>query len=571
MTVNLEYLVSPAHLPISDKDLASIATREAFYGHAGIPGHRGGSLPRSASVASTAIQSQGGVTISLNGKVPESGFVVAGVTDESGKRTECVFEKAITAADVADYMKTYSPILSKPGFYLGGWKDGNTGKVYLDTPEVLDDKNVALQVAKSRGELAVFDLSSIKTGTDGTIYVEEGANVGWRFHLFAADANPQDVADALNATQESFPGHHGVPGQRGGSAPRDGGPALPPEAQAAVAALVGKEDPWRYFHKHPDAQLLPLDKVISTKDQSLDEKYLAGQKAHPVATAAKAMASAYEGQGFKRGPINVRSNQDGTYTVQDGNATTQAAQGAGWEKIPALVDATAEAYYGHPGRPGQVGGSLPRSSGLGAFGKNYPGGPHQLAADALAARAAAKAPMAEVMRRLNTVADKFDGATVIGRLKGQKSIMEKVDKQPGDTPFDLKDIAATRITVSNLAEEHAAVTAIRDEFGDDITREKDNLDTPRDGYYRSFHFNINQDGQEVEIQVRTPNQTKLADWAHETLYKDHHPNAEQIALHRPTLEAYAVNMGEHFHRLDTGRDSQAPPCTQVVSQTIGCL
>ena len=41
--------------------------------------------------------------------------------------------------------------------------------------------------------------------------------------------------------------------------------------------------------------------------------------------------------GRKRDPIEVYKNEDGTYTVADGNATIEIAKRLGWSKVPAVI------------------------------------------------------------------------------------------------------------------------------------------------------------------------------------------------------------------------------------------
>jgi hypothetical protein len=53
-------------------------------------------------------------------------------------------------------------LLKKPGMMLGGWRDPETGKVFLEVSEVAPTRERALQLAKDRNEKAVFDLSSFE-------------------------------------------------------------------------------------------------------------------------------------------------------------------------------------------------------------------------------------------------------------------------------------------------------------------------------------------------------------------------------------------------------------------------
>lgn len=49
-----------------------------------------------------------------------------------------------------------SPLLDRPGFYLGAWKDD--GRVYAEISQVFRSRAEALRVAADRGERAIYDL-----------------------------------------------------------------------------------------------------------------------------------------------------------------------------------------------------------------------------------------------------------------------------------------------------------------------------------------------------------------------------------------------------------------------------
>lgn len=100
-----------------------------------------------------------------------------------------------------------------------------------------------------------------------------------------------------------------------------------------------KANPWSAFEKTPAAKMVPLSKLISTKDELQDPKFLAGTKKDPRQTAADWMVKSIEAEpgAKKRAPLDVEDNGDGTFTIKDGNATAQAAMLAGWEHVPVHV------------------------------------------------------------------------------------------------------------------------------------------------------------------------------------------------------------------------------------------
>ena len=93
--------------------------------------------------------------------------------------------------------------------------------------------------------------------------------------------------------------------------------------------------PDRLREQHTDyfecagATILPLHVLRTTKGEH--ENAVSG------ANAAKAMAAAQAGVVAKRAPVTVRPNGDGSFDIQDGNATFTAARTYGWTGIPVLI------------------------------------------------------------------------------------------------------------------------------------------------------------------------------------------------------------------------------------------
>lgn len=113
-----------------------------------------------------------------------------------------------------------------------------------------------------------------------------------------------------------------------------------------VSAIRGREgDIWKAFDRSkldPQAgRLVAVDSLISTKNELLDPKFLAGKKNDPRQNAANAMGWSLDGDPRNtkgpREPLDVTANEDGTFTIIDGNATAQAAMLAGWKTLPVNV------------------------------------------------------------------------------------------------------------------------------------------------------------------------------------------------------------------------------------------
>jgi hypothetical protein len=86
------------------------------------------------------------------------------------------------------------------------------------------------------------------------------------------------------------------------------------------------DEPHKYFHAHPDAKLIPLHKLRTTR-----------ARPEGIKNAEKYMHQAYHGHIDKRAPINLKAHPDGTYSVLDGNSTTAVAKKHGWSHLPGLV------------------------------------------------------------------------------------------------------------------------------------------------------------------------------------------------------------------------------------------
>ncbi len=122
------------------------------------------------------------------------------------------------------------------------------------------------------------------------------------------------------------------------------GTAFPVITQARPGAgsepLRGRlsDDYRQYFDdSDSDVKLVGVNALVSLKDELRDEDVQAGRKADPRQTAMGMMEKSAGGQGAKRGPLLVKANSDGTYTVLDGNATAQAAMAGGLSRVPVKV------------------------------------------------------------------------------------------------------------------------------------------------------------------------------------------------------------------------------------------
>lgn len=83
--------------------------------------------------------------------------------------------------------------------------------------------------------------------------------------------------------------------------------------------------------------IVPIEKIVSTKNQLLDPKFIANQKNDPRQTAFKRMTAAAQSGTKRREPITATRASDGTFLVGDGKATVQVLMFVGWDKVPVEI------------------------------------------------------------------------------------------------------------------------------------------------------------------------------------------------------------------------------------------
>jgi ppGpp synthetase/RelA/SpoT-type nucleotidyltranferase len=165
------------------------------------------------------------------------------------------------------------------------------------------------------------------------------------------------------------------------------------------------------------------------------------------------------------------------------------------------------------------------------------------------------------------------GSEVKGRTKKPDSMLGKVvRKTKYADASQLQDGTGLRAVVKDIAGVESTVANLREHFKGRILGEDNYISAPQDGGYRSHHMIVkDHDGLAKEIQVRTPNQNKWADWCHD-IYKPHTPaQADALKKHAKEISAFAEKMSDHYFKLDSGKPSQPVPCPSVVKEHFGCL
>lgn len=173
------------------------------FGHAGRPGSTGGSAPGVVSKVRSGLR-EGGITISTHGDVPSSGFAVAAGAEQQ-------YNRDVTTKDIAAYIDAHKTELRSSNAYLGAWVD--KGTVYLDVSHVFAERSTALQAARQRNELAIYDLAKGETiftmedqkrPAESKAKFTESANFNRQAHMiFGSNLTLGQIAATINAARNA--------------------------------------------------------------------------------------------------------------------------------------------------------------------------------------------------------------------------------------------------------------------------------------------------------------------------------------------------------------------------------
>lgn len=91
------------------------------------------------------------------------------------------------------------------------------------------------------------------------------------------------------------------------------------------------------FEQSKSGSIVPLNTLVSTKNELADPKFLKGLKQDPRLTAFQFSTSAAQGNNKKREPLTVKDPVNGKYEIVDGNATAQMLMFVGWSEVPIII------------------------------------------------------------------------------------------------------------------------------------------------------------------------------------------------------------------------------------------
>jgi len=168
-----------------------------------------------------------------------------------------------------------------------------------------------------------------------------------------------------------------------------------------------------------------------------------------------------------------------------------------------------------------------------------------------------KKTLSEVKRDLSNT---YPDAKIEGRTKELHSTVGKIktkNQKERFTQYDMQDLTGTRITVKNIREEKLAIKKLQQNY--EVVEVEDYVKHPKEQGYRSIHAIIIYKGKPVEVQIRTKNQTKWADWGHDVLYKGRNETRKKVGnTGLKQADKYNKDMAKYYYQVDIGHNPTKP-------------
>lgn len=105
-----------------------------------------------------SVATTGGASVNLaSGSLPANGYMV------SRAGSEVVIDGGLTREHIAQFAEAYHEELDNSDTYLGVWEDDETGLVYLDISDNLDNMDMAVALGVEREQLAIYAVENGET------------------------------------------------------------------------------------------------------------------------------------------------------------------------------------------------------------------------------------------------------------------------------------------------------------------------------------------------------------------------------------------------------------------------
>ena len=141
---------------------ASAPTGRASRSDLGVRGTTGGSVI-------DASRKQGGITITLAGKQPRTGYMVGKRGFNKEVSDKDFFDRKKGTKILGDYIKENRAELSKPNAHLGLWHDKKNGEMVLDISIKVQSRSEAVRLGRDSNQQAIWDVANLEEiDTGGT-------------------------------------------------------------------------------------------------------------------------------------------------------------------------------------------------------------------------------------------------------------------------------------------------------------------------------------------------------------------------------------------------------------------
>lgn len=110
-----------------------------------------------------------GFSVTPQGEMPTKGYMVA-APGRSQVLSDSDLRSAGAKGIIEAYARQHADALRQPGAHIGGWKDTESGKVYLDIAHNIPHRSQAVKAGKDRNQIAIWDVKrkrEIRTGGTG--------------------------------------------------------------------------------------------------------------------------------------------------------------------------------------------------------------------------------------------------------------------------------------------------------------------------------------------------------------------------------------------------------------------
>lgn len=102
-----------------------------------------------------------GVTVSVtNAPVPDSGYMVGGLDSLTLTRNELTLNRQGVYNTLSRFVSANLRAAMCADVFLGGWIDSADQTVWIDFSQHIVTKDYAMELGKSRGEIAIWDLAA---------------------------------------------------------------------------------------------------------------------------------------------------------------------------------------------------------------------------------------------------------------------------------------------------------------------------------------------------------------------------------------------------------------------------